>query len=138
MLLEAQYLGSNDFTKIKIKAAQNLWRKMLNLIHQIVFNEIKVKKKKEKVPINVIFKKQSTSKKFLLEKWFLISSLFFFENFTTQNLENAPYHIKSVCDVLKIPAPYPCRAMQGECNWFFTKNWLPIIIRNWMEITLII
>lgn len=145
MLLETQYwrifiislkwLYQNNCTKL-IKKKK--WRKMLNLIHQIVFNENKVKKK---VPVHIILKKQSTLlKKFLA--WIIILNfltILFFENLTMQlqSYENPPSHIQCK-ECLWFIKNTSSLSLLTDCNWFFTKNRLPIIIINWMEITLLI
>lgn len=97
LLLEAQYLSSDDFTKIKIKAAQNLWRKMLNLIHQIVFNEIKVKKKRKS------FNQCNLQKTIDFEEMFAWKMIF---NFLTI-LFREFHHAK----------PWKCALSHKECLW---------------------
>lgn len=144
MLLETQYwrifiislkwLYQNNCTKLIKKR-----RKMLNLIHQIVFNENKVKKK---VPVHIILKKQSTLKKFkisCLNNNFKFLHYSFFENLTMQlqSYENLPSHIQCK-DCMWCIKNTSSLSLPADCNWFFTKNRLPIIIINWMEITVII
>lgn len=79
---------------------------MLNLIHQIVFNENKVKKSSNQYNLQKTIDLEEIS---CLNNHFKLFHYFFSENLTMQNFENAPFHIMSVCDVLKIPALYPCR-----------------------------
>lgn len=66
---------------------------MLNLIHQIIFNENKVKKSSTSYnPQKTIDFKEISC----LNNNFKISSLFFFENLTMQlqSYENSPSHIQ--------------------------------------------
>lgn len=95
---------------------------------------------KKKVPVHIILKKQSTLlKKFLAWTIILNFFTFLFENLTMQlqSYENSPSHIQCK-ECLWCIKNTSSLSLLAVCNWFFTKNRLPIIIINWMEITLII